>query len=58
MDMNPKYNIKPMIEDFQNQVGKEGGMEGWDIDLLALCEEIFKYAETLEDRIENLEERR
>lgn len=56
--MNPKYNIKPMIEDFQNQVGKEGGMEGWDIDLLALCEEIFKYAETLEDRIENLEERR
>jgi len=55
--MNPKYNIKPMIEDFQNQVGKEGGLTGWEVDLLALSEEIFKYAETLEERIEKLEEK-
>ena len=53
-----KYNAKHMIKDFLEQVGKEGGIDGWDLDLLALCEELYKYAESLEARIEKLEERK
>lgn len=56
--MNPKYNVRAMLEDFLSQVGKENGIDGWDVDLLALIEELYAYTLTLEERIEKLEDAR
>lgn len=52
--MNPKHDLKRLIKGLKNN--KE--FIGPDYDLFYLIKDLFDYTETLEDRIERLEEKK